>query len=224
VEKTVRNERGVTLIELIVVLSIVTILAFVSVNGIFDTILPENRLKSGLNQLYSDISFAQHEAIRQGNYNIMNGTLRERKVFVTFTPPNSYSIWRWEDVDGDNIVEAGEFDPRMAGGADGPVRTNTLGSATTISYGIPPQVGTAACDNGPLVAQPITYPQENVPPCGNCRNIEFDGYGFADASGVIYLTNSDNDHVYSISGNRAGIFTICKWDSNAGQWQLIPMH
>jgi len=219
-----KRESGITLIELLIVLSIGTILIVLTVSGLFSVVLTENRLKSGLFTLYSDIIFAQTEAIKQGAYNISNGVLIKRKVFITFTGNNSYSIWRWEDIDGDNVAEAGEFDPDMAGGPDAPVKTVTLGTQSQISFGIPGYVTAGACDNGNLPPQAVTYPAVNLPVCNNCPTIELDANGFADSAGVIYLTNGSGSVTYAMSGNRAGIFTLCRWNSNTGQWDIIPYH
>lgn len=215
------RDDGVTLVELIVVLAMITIVAAIAAPAIYQVLSPEGRLKANVSNLYSDIVFAQNEALRQGAYNVIGGTLRQRKVFFVFTGNNSYSIWRWEDSDGDNVKDAGEFDPKMAGGADASVKTVTMGDGTRLFYGFASDVSSSACENGASPTLAVTYGEDNLPPCGgNCRNIEFDANGFADSPGTIYITNGN--YSYAIDGNSAGLFNMCKWDKSNSQW--IPMH
>ncbi|MCK5506791.1 MAG: prepilin-type N-terminal cleavage/methylation domain-containing protein [Thermodesulfovibrionia bacterium] len=212
---------GVTLVELVVVVAIIAIVGAVTAPGIYQVLSPEGRLKANANNIYSDIIFAQNEAIQQGAYTVSGGTLRQRKVFVVFTGANSYSIWRWEDLNGNNVIEAGEFDPSMAGGADAAVKTVTMGDAARLFYSFAADVTRSACENGAAPTLAVTYGEDNLPPCGgNCRNIEFDANGFADSPGTIYITNGT--YSYALNGNSAGLFDMCRWDKTNNQW--IPMH
>ncbi len=214
---------GFTLIELLVVMAVGATLVVLAVPFLIEAFSP--RLKTSAQNLAEDIRFAQNEAVRQGDANPGGGAFRTRKAFVVFdTADDSYSIWRWEDFNGNNAREAGEFspglDPAKLGDPanDGPVRTGRLESG--VYFRIPSDVTRSACGNsGPVPGSPVTFQTEANPPCNGNPCIRFDGKGFVEGrNGAVYLT--DNNHSYAVSANRAGLFSLCTWGDNADNWVM----
>jgi prepilin-type N-terminal cleavage/methylation domain-containing protein len=219
VEEVVRSpkktgrQHGFTLMELIVVMAVVAVLVVVAVPFFFDAF--SSRLKTSAQNLAEDLRFAQNEAVRQGESNPAAGTFRARKVFVVFdTATNSYAIWRWEDTNGSNTPNAGEFNPDLGGvaGSDAPVRTGRLDA--DVRFTIMSGVNKAACGNGATPpASGVTLPAVATIPCSGKPCIRFDGKGFfenAAADNAVYLT--DDNQSFAIDANRAGLFRFCKWD------------
>jgi prepilin-type N-terminal cleavage/methylation domain-containing protein len=212
---------GFSLIELLVVTAIGALLSLLAVPAFFEIFAP--RLKSSAHNLAEDLRFAQNEAVRQGDANPRGGSFRERKVFVVFDiADNSYSIWRWEDSNGNNVRDAGEFNPDLGGngGGDGPVRTGSLDSR--VYFRILPGVTRSACaGSGPAPGNPVSFPTDPNPPCNGNPCIRFNGRGFIEGlNGAAYLSN-ENDS-YAVSANRAGLFSFCRWDKDASKW--VPAH
>ncbi len=215
---------GFTIMELLVVMAVAAVLVVLAVPLFFETF--SSRLNTSAQNLAEDMRFAQNEAVRQGDANPDGGTFRARKAFVVFdTDHHTYSVWRWEDANGNNVREAGEFspdlDPAKLGNPsnDGPVRTGSLDSG--VYFRIHGAVTRSACGgDGPAPANPVSFQADGDPPCNGSPCIRFDGKGFIDGrGGGAYLT--DDNHSYAISANRAGIFRFCKWDESDGTWVLL---
>ena len=234
------RKSGFSLIELVVVMGVMALTAAIAGPAIFEALSPESRLKDRTGDLYSDIVFAQNEAVRQGAYNLQivtggggGSTLRQRRVFFVFEPPNSYSIWRWEDKDGDNVRDAGEFNPDLDPNGDGtaaddaPVKEVEVDQAGRFEYGFPTEnpyedqcpsgINRTACGDDPGVpSMEITFSMNSctlpIAPCNDnpeAKAIEFDSNGFIGRNGAVYITN--NKYAYAISGNGAGLFYRCMW-------------
>ncbi len=212
---------GFTLIELLISISVVAVLALFAVPAFLEIFGP--RLKSSAQNLAEDLRFAQNEAVRQGDSRPGGGGFRERKVFFVFDVENNrYSIWRWEDSNGNNVREAGEFNPDLGGstGSDGPVRTVDLDSG--VYFRIHAGVTKSACSgSGPVSGSPVSFPADPNPPCNGNPCIRFNGRGFIEGlNGTAYLSNAND--AYAVSANRAGLFSFCKWEKGESKW--VPAH
>jgi len=221
--RKVKRTGGFTLIELMVVMAVGAALVVLAVPFLFEAFSP--RLKASAQNLAEDIRFAQNEAVRQGDANPVGGSFRARKAFVVFdTADNTYRIWRWEDFNGNNVREAGEFspdlDPAKLGNPanDGPVRTGRLDNS--VYFRIHGDVTKSACGgSGPAPGSPVSFQTDANPPCNGSPCLRFNGKGFIEGrNGAAYLT--DENHSYAISANRAGLFSFCKWDVNTGKWMM----
>jgi prepilin-type N-terminal cleavage/methylation domain-containing protein len=219
--KNIPARGGFSLIELIVVMAVGATLLVVSLPFLIEAFSP--RVKTSAECLAEDIRFAQNEAVRQGSATVGGGTFRPRKAFIVFDiADNSYSVWRWEDFNGNNVREAGEFspdlDPAKLGNPanDAPIRTGRLENG--VSFRIHSDVTKRACGGtGTPPANPVSFNDEANPPCNGSPCIRFDGKGFIEGiNGAAYLT--DDNHAYAISTNRAGILTVCRWDEGAANW------
>jgi prepilin-type N-terminal cleavage/methylation domain-containing protein len=212
---------GFSLIELLVVMAIGAVLVLLVVPAFFEVFAP--RLKSSAQNLTEDLMFAQNEAVRQGDAGPGRGSFEARKVFFVFDVPNRrYSIWRWEDSNGNNLRDAGEFNPDLGGkaGNDGPVRTTALDSG--VYFSIHAGVTKSACGgSGPAPGSPVSFPADPNPPCDGNPCIRFNGRGFIEGlNGAAYLSNGND--AYAVSANRAGLFSFCKWDKGELKWE--PAH
>lgn len=192
-------------------------LMFLAVPSLFEAFSP--RLKTSAQNLAEDLRFAQNEAVRQGDAGPGGGAFRSRKAFVVFDISNNrYSIWRWEDSNGNNLREAGEFNPDLAGiaGSDMPVRTGTLDYG--VSFRILSAVTKSACgSSGPAPGSSVTFQDDPKPPCNGSPCIRFNGKGFIEGlNGAAYMT--DDNHAYAVSANRAGLIKFCKWDKKTKNW------
>jgi prepilin-type N-terminal cleavage/methylation domain-containing protein len=226
-EKNMRTickvKEGFTLIELLIVMAVGAALLFLAIPLFSEAFSP--RLKTSAQNLAEDMRFAQNEAMRQGDANPAGGAFRMRKAFVVFDiANNTYSIWRWEDFNGNNIRDAGEFHPELnpAGlgnpSNDRPVRTGRLDSG--VYFHIREEVTKSACgSSGPAPGSPVSFHTDAHPPCNGNPCIRFDGKGFIEGlNGAAYLTDHDNS--YAISANRAGIFSFCRWDADSEKWVM----
>ncbi len=222
-QKNAIERGGFTMMELLVVMAAGAVLVILAVPLFFEAF--SSRLKTSAQNLAEDLRFAQNEAVRQGDATPGGGTFRTRKVFVVFDVLNNrYSIWRWEDFNGNNVREAGEFspdlDPAKLGNPsnDGPVRICNLDNG--VYFRIHGDVTRNACGStGPVPGNPVTFLREALLPCNGNPCIRFDGKGFIEGiNGAAYLT--DENHSYAVSANRAGIFNFCRWDESTGNWVL----
>jgi prepilin-type N-terminal cleavage/methylation domain-containing protein len=212
-----KKKNGFSLIELIFVMAVGAALVFLAVPSFFETF--SSRLKTSAQNLSQDMRFAQNEAVRQGDASPGGGSFRTRKVFVVFDVPNNrYSIWRWEDSNGNNMREAGEFNPDLGGafGSDKPLRTASLDAG--VYFRIHADVSRSACGaTGPVPGKAVTFQDDPHLPCSGNPCIRFNGKGFVEGlNGAAYLT--DENHSFAVSANRAGLFTFCKWNENANNW------
>ena len=92
------NEKGFTLVELLIVIAIVAILAVVAVPNFRET-MQRNRMVANTNEFISAIQFARAEAIRRGGQ-------------INLTPANG-SDWPsglvvYFDADDDDTLDSGE--------------------------------------------------------------------------------------------------------------------
>ncbi len=194
--------RGVTLIELIVVITILGILLSIALPK-FNSYIKDLKALKEASQVYEDLRLAQMEALKRGGSSLVGGNLVNRRVFVVFDIPNtSYSVYLWEDIDGDGNPEVGE--------------SNLLFSRSLVymRFSIPPGVTTSACaGDSPISSFPVTFQAKAYPPCNGNPCVMFHPWGFIeDPNGVIYM--SYQDKTYAVSINRAGYIRLCKWSGS----------
>lgn len=211
------QNNGFTLIELLIAMSIGAVLVLLAVPAFFETFGP--KLKSSAQNLAEDLRFAQNEAVRQGDAAPGGGSFETRKVFFVFDVANRrYSIWRWEDSNGNNVRDAGEFNPDLGANAagDAPVRTGALDSG--VYFRIHAGVTKSACSgSGSAPGRPVSFQADPNPPCNGNPCIRFNGRGFLEGlNGAAYLSNGDD--AYAVSANRAGLLSFCKWSTGASNW------
>ncbi len=234
--RDIMDDRGLTVLELMVGVSIIAVLVALAAPTLYSNLISSGKVGSAASNLYDDIKWAQSEAQKQGSMDIewvemppgsgnWGWGLRQRGVFVVFDETNnSYSIWRWEDKDGDNLPEAGELAPDFNNSNnDGAIKTVTLDNNVTFGFGS--DVNKKACSNGAgAPSGPIINVSTSMglPPCYGLPCIQFDAKGFIKGQTgdiVIYLTN--NSHTYAVTADSiAGIFKMCKWVADTWQYTL----
>ena len=93
--KAIRGQRGFTLVEIMITLSILTIIASIGTTSLMNY-LPGMRLRSAARDIYSTILLAKTEAVRRGE-----------NVTVLFNSPgNSYTMF--VDRDNNDLLDPGE--------------------------------------------------------------------------------------------------------------------
>lgn len=207
------SSNGITLVEMLVVIAIITVLGAIAIPQILKTLQSESKAKSAASKLAADLETAQTEALRRGDGGLVNGILVRRSVFVVFDDAaNSYSIWAYEDTNGNNKRDAGEAIQ---------VSAQPISLIEGISFGVVSSVNKKACGN---IAEPVTdvisFGTQNDPPCGGKRCVELNAKGFPvspSAGGTIYLTN--NTDSMAVNLNSAGLITRCKWSGTA--WIVV---
>ncbi len=224
--RDIMGDRGLTVLELMVVVVVIAVLTAIAIPTLYSQLISSGKVGSAASNLYDDIKWAQSEAQKQGSMAISTGgSLRRRGLFVVFDQgSNSYSIWRWQDEDGDNLPEADELAPDFNNpNNDGAIKTVTLDNNVTFGFGS--GVSKKACSNAsgaPSGAIVNVSTSIGLPPCNGLPCIQFDAKGFIKGQSgdiVIYLTN--NKYSYAITADSiAGIFKMCKWAADNWQYTL----
>jgi prepilin-type N-terminal cleavage/methylation domain-containing protein len=211
------DDKGITLIELMVVLSIIAILSALAVPPFMD-FLSKGKVEDEAGRLFENIKWAQIEAEKQGDVAMVAGVLRRRRIYVAIDENNRrYSVWRWQDTNGNGVTEAGEFDREFdtVNPVDEPIRSENL-SKTKIGFGS--TVNKKACNNENGTPSSGLINLLNCPDviCSGCKCIRFDGKGFNDGlnNASIYLTN--DRYTSAIIIGVAGTLNMCNW--NGTQW------
>lgn len=210
------NRSGVTLIELLTVITIAGILVAIAFPTIFKTLQSDTTVKSAAKTVIADLKAAQNEAVSRGGgqMDAATGVLVEKSVFVVFPAnTNTYTVWAYTDANGDGVRDDGE--------------EASITPATTlpssVRFGASAIVTTSGCTNSSALnaaTATVSFNTQNSTPCKtNNRCVELNGNGFPNFNGTIYLTN-DRDN-YAVSINAAGNFTLCKWPQGATAWQIV---
>lgn len=213
-EKNVINKKGMTLVELLVVIGIMAVILGVAV-GPFLNWYRRGKLEDRANSLLGTIQWAQSKAMKSGETDIINGKIVKQKIYVGINElTKSYRVVQWIDSNSDNVKDTGEFTKIQEG-----FLTND-----EIKFGYVATVNKTACGNGtPTSTANIQI--EDCPTVGtfltsDYKCARFDGKGFLSESmknAAIYLTN--DVYSYAIALNPAGIISLCFWDGNS--WKFI---
>jgi len=195
----IKNNNGVTLIELLIVIAIVSILAGIGIPQ-YGRFLAKNRVRSAANDLLQNMRLARTMAIKEN-----------RNYLITFNEggANSYSI----GFDGDGNDKLTDI---ADGYGEGNIRTVDL----SVSYGVDVIFGTGAIE-GP-------DERDTCPACidigastfafggtaGPVRQ-EFNPDGTISFTGSVFLMHNTRGFTYMLRiSNQAGKIDLWKWDGD----------
>jgi prepilin-type N-terminal cleavage/methylation domain-containing protein len=198
--------RGFTLTELLVVMAVIASLLAMGSWG-SAALLRRWQAWRGAQQVLEDFKEAQARAERGGGTVFSGGALVTARSFLVFEPvQRRYTLFDWQDADGDGSPEAGESRQ---------VWTRELPPA--VRFGWVPGIGRKACSNqegAPAAA--ITFGTAGYVPCEGRPCLKFDQQGYSTMGpGAVYLV--DGEQSFALSGTRPGHFTVCRWDGE--QWR-----
>lgn len=116
------RERGLTLVELLVTISIVAIMAAMAIPA-FSTMLTNNRAQAQANLLFRSLNYARSEAVR----------LAAAVAVAPLSGTSWAQGWRvWVDTDKDGVFDAGELELQHQDPLTGGPTITT--SATSIGF------------------------------------------------------------------------------------------
>lgn len=206
------RSRGVTLIEILIVLAVLGILATFGVS-LFRDLLRDWRLKDAAHQLLEDVREVQSRAMKAGDFvNIAVGSgrqFRQQAVFLVFdVNGRSYKAWQWIDKNNNGLPEASPNDVLVE------LFTRSLPAGIDFSSGIASKTACSASDPiNPLASHKVTFDTKSYPPCDGNRCIQFDAQGTINDKGNLYL--SDNRNSWAINSLSPGFFRLCRWAGNS---------
>jgi len=197
--KKIKNNNGVTLVELMVVIAIISILAGIGIPG-YGRFVAKNRVRSAANDLLQNMRLARTMAIKEN-----------RDYLMTFNESgaNTYSIGF--DGDGNNKLT----DPADGYGA-GPVRIYDLETSygEGILFGTSTNQGPGEADACPAC---IAIDGSTVAFGGTAGPVrqEFNPDGTISFTGSVFITNTSRGFTYMLRiSNQAGKIDLWKWDGD----------
>jgi prepilin-type N-terminal cleavage/methylation domain-containing protein len=197
------ENRGVTLLELLLVMAIIAVLTGVCAWG--SRYLARGwLLRRAGHQLLEDVKTLQGKAEMSGSLTMSNGNLVMQRNFLVFdATTKSYTAYLWHDDNGDSVSVAAEavF-----------LWQKTLPEG--VEFGWTPTVDRRACSNGSgSPGSAISFSSPTYPPCQGKPCIKFDQNGFSVLDpGAVYL--SEGEQSLAITMTRPGNFTLCEWSGD----------
>lgn len=193
--------RGVTLLELLIVLAIIAILLTA---GTWASVATLQRWQAwgAAQQVLEDFKEAQGHAERSGGYVFSGGALVMARSFLVFEPARQrYALFDWQDADGDGRPEEGESN-----------RVWTRELPPAVRFGWDTGVNRKACSNQPgNPTAAVSFGTADYLPCSGQPCVKFDQQGFSSIGpGAVYLV--DGAHSFALTATRPGHFTVCRWD------------
>ncbi|HKL27348.1 MAG TPA: prepilin-type N-terminal cleavage/methylation domain-containing protein [Desulfuromonadales bacterium] len=200
------GKRGFSLLELLMAIALLALLTAAGTWG-GAAILRDWQVRRAAHQLEEDLECAQRQTEQRGSVGLVNGRLLEQHSFLVFQPQGrSYTFYRWQDIDGNGVPDAGEavalWDRSLPPGID---------------FGWTADVDRRACSNPiGLPGRAVTFARPDYPPCHDRPCIKFDSLGTSVIGpGAVYLSNGSQS--FALSLTRPGVLTICRW--NGSKWQ-----
>ncbi|MEW6003239.1 MAG: prepilin-type N-terminal cleavage/methylation domain-containing protein [Nitrospirota bacterium] len=215
-----RNQKGITLVELIIVIAIIGILALIGIPEI-NRFSSDYRVRSCATDLIQNMRVARAMAMKENReYLIVFDTTNQRymigfdgngdKNLVTL---NSDTFGICKDTDGDRLPN-NDTDANGDGVPDcvRVVNLSSCGNNIIFGYG----TGTTP-PNGPPYPPPpgTTIPASGVNFGGTPPTAEFDSDGSMDKLGSVYFQQTSRGYSYCTRvSNNAGALNIWKWNGD----------
>jgi prepilin-type N-terminal cleavage/methylation domain-containing protein len=212
------NSTGFSLIEVLIVITIMSILTVIVGPSVLKAIQSDTIVKSAAKTLIADLKSAQNEAVLRGGGEMSTaGVLVRRSAFVVFPKDtNTYQVYSYTDSDGDNIRDDGEA---------ASIRPAKV-LPHSVRFGASSLVTKRACKGTAIEAPQVSgmsFLTHQEPPCNGEQCLEMNGHGFPSGSnsigGTIYLTNETDN--YAVHVNPAGNFMLCRWPQGATSWEIV---
>ncbi len=202
----IKNNKGVTLIELLITITIISLLAGIGIPQ-YSRFVADGRIRGAAGDLVQHMRLARTMAIKEN-----------RQYLITFNEAGADSYSIGFDGNGDNSLTDTAADKYGAG----PVRTYDLAA----SYGEDVSFGTGT-DEGPHSNDPCPVCEDITGAtvdfggtAGPVREV-FNPDGTLSFTGSAYITHTSRGFTYLVRvSNRAGKIDLWKWDADIDPTKL----